>query len=645
MHKEEYEKAYKLAIKDFRIKTLKGMYPYLQVLDDILSYTDVSSEINLGLIDIHLDQIAGTKTAGRTNAFASNYMPLLPKGSEFATKWCSLYGAHLEEGIRDPVKVYEFMNRFYVLEGNKRISVLKYCNAVTVPAYVTRIMPAQDDSDESKIYYEFLDFYKKTEINYLNFSQPGGYIKITKLAGIGQDNVWTDTEKEQFRSSYIQFTKAFEKKGGNKLSLTLGDAFLLYINIYGYADLQSKDSATIQQEITKIWNDFVFYPQKPEVKLIMNVDKATEKKPLVKRILPITELLKIAFIHTKTAETSSWTYGHDLGRNHLEQALSGQVLTTPYFNADTPEKEADCFERAIADGNTVIFSTSPKLLETSVKYAIKYPKLKILNCSLNTSCKYLYTYYGRLYEAKFLIGAIAGIMSHSDKIGYIADYPIYGSIANINAFALGVKMVNPRIKIYLEWSKLKPESSKKNIEDIDISFVSGKDFITPEEGTATFGLYDRNNNKPVNLAMPVWNWGIFYEKTVKSMLNGTWKQEPPKGKNESINYWWGMSSGMIDVICSSHLPSGTAQLIELLKKAICSGEFNPFSGTIYSQDGIVEKSVPDSITAEEIVTMDWLADNIDGYIPAMSEFVEEAKPVVKVQGVAKAKTADGEILE
>lgn len=145
--------------------------------------------------------------------------------------------------------------------------------------------------------------------------------------------------------------------------------------------------------------------------------------------------------------------------------------------------------------------------------------------------------------------------------------------------------------------------------------------------------------------MPVWNWGIFYEKTVKSMLNGTWKQEPPKGKNESINYWWGMSSGMIDVICSSHLPSGTAQLIELLKKAICSGEFNPFSGTIYSQDGIVEKSVPDSITAEEIVTMDWLADNIDGYIPAMSEFVEEAKPVVKVQGVAKAKTADGEILE
>lgn len=645
MNREEYEKAYKLAIKDFRIKTLKGMYPYLQVLDDILSYTDVSSEINLGLVDIHLDQVAGTKTAGRTNAFASNYMPLLPKDSEFASKWCNLYTAHLEEGIRDPVKVYEFMNRFYILEGNKRISVLKYCNAVTVPAYVTRIMPVKDDSDESRVYYEFLDFYKKTEINYLNFSQLGSYVKICNLVGIATDKIWSDIEKEQFRSSYIQFTKAFEKKGGNKLSLTPGDAFLIYINIYGYSDLQSKDSSAIQQEITKIWNDFVFYPQKPEVKLIMNADdKVTEKKPIVKRILTNTEPLKIAFIYTKTAKTSSWTYGHDLGRSHLEQALAGKIITKSYFEADNPEKEADCFERAVADGNTVIFSTSPKLLDISVKYAFKYPKIKIINCSLNTNCKYLYTYYGRMYEAKFLIGIVAGIMSQSNKIGYIADYPIYGMIANINAFALGVKMVNPRMKIYLQWSKLKPELAKNNIEDISVSFISGKDFITPKEGLSKFGLYDKNDDSPVSLAMPVWNWGIFYEKIVKSILNGTWKQEQ-KGKNESINYWWGMSSGMIDVICSKRLPSGTMQLIELLKKSICSGEFNPFAGEIYSQDGLVKKSIPDGVTAEEIVTMDWLADNIIGSIPKMDDFIDDAKPVVQVQGVAKVKASDGETIQ
>ena len=635
---EEYEKAYRLALKDFRSKSSKGMHPYLQVLDEILSYTDVSSEINLGIVDIPIDQIVGTKTAGRTNAFASNFMPLLPGSSEFASKWCRLYDAHIEEGIREPVKVYEFMNRFYVQEGNKRVSVLKYCDAVTIPASVTRVIPKPDNSDESIIYHEFLDFYEKTQINYLNFSQKGSYAKITEQIGIEPEREWTIEEREQFRSTYIQFTNLFEKKGGNKLSLTYGDALLIYLNIYEYEDFPLKEYAEIQQEITKIWNDFVFYPQKPEVKLIMNADEVDEKMSIVGRILPqFSDPLKVAFIHTKTVETSSWTYGHDLGRGHLDQKLEGQVITQSYFEADTPEATADRFEQAIADGNTVIFTTSEKLLDISTKYAINYPKLKILNCSLNTSCKHLRTYYGRLHEAKFLIGAVAGVMSQSDKIGYIADYPIYGMIANINAFALGAKMVNPNIKVYLEWSKSKPEFSQKSMEDIKVSFISGKDFIKPGEGSAQFGLYNAENDELANLAVPVWNWGVFYETAVKSILNGTWKQELPKGKNESINYWLGMSSGMIDVICSNRLPSGTMQLIELLKKSICSGDFNPFSGTIYSQDGLVYNGAAEGITAEEIITMDWLADNIIGTIPTIDDLVDEAKPIVQVQGVAKAK--------
>lgn len=643
MNTEIYERVHKLAIKDFRHKTSKGMYPYLQVLDDILSYTHVATEVNLGLIDIPLDQVVGTKTAGRTNAFSSDYMPLLPPESEFAAKWCRLYDAQLEEGIREPVKVYEFMNRFYVMEGNKRVSVLKYCGAITIPAHVTRVIPEADDSDESKIYYEFLDFYDKTEINYLNFSQKGGYINITKQIGIEPERTWTALEREKFRSSYIQFTKIFEKRGGNKLSLTSSDAFGIYLDIYGYEDMQEKSSAEIQQEVIKIWNDFVYYPQKPEVKLIMDADRAAEKKPLVRHILPAgSELLKIAFIHTKTVETSSWTYGHDLGRNHLEQALGDQIEIRSYFQADTPEQETACLEQAIADGNTVLFTTSPRLLGESMKYAIKYPKLKILNCSLNTNCNHLRTYYGRLHEAKFLIGVIAGIMSQSDRIGYIADVPIYGMIADINAFARGAKMVNPNIKVALEWSKQKSELSAEERADIGVSFISGKDFIKPEEESAQFGLYELEGENLVNLAMPVWNWGIFYEKTVKSMLNGTWKQEAAKGKNESINDWWGMSSGMIDVICSKRLPSGTVRLIELLKKSICSGEFNPFGGTIYSQDGLVRDEDSGSITAEEIVTMDWLADNIIGSIPTMEELVEEARPIVQVQGVEKAKHLDGE---
>ena len=643
MNYEEYDSVYKLGLKDFRKQTSKGEYPYLQVLDEILSYTEIASEVNLGVVEIPIEQIVGTKTAGRTNAFASNFMPLLPADSEFAFKWCALYDAHLEEGIRDPVKAYEFMNRFYIEEGNKRVSVLKYCDAVTVPGVVTRIIPKLDDSEECKIYYEFLEFYKKTEINYLNFSQQGSYNKILEVLGLTGEEIISQEAKDLFHANYVQFTKAFEKKGGDKLSLTKGDAFLLYINIYGYDDIISKSSDELQAEITKMWNDFAFYPKKTEVKLIMDAEKEVEKVNLVRMILPMSmETIKIAFIHSKSVETSSWTYGHDLGSNHLKEVLGCKVDISSFFDTDTPEKEEEHFERAIAEGNTVIFTTSSKLLNVSTKYALKYPKLRILNCSLNTSNKHLRTYYGRLYEAKFLIGAIAGIMSPTNKVGYHADYPLFGTIANINAFALGAKMVNPNMKVYLEWPKLKKEFVKDHQEEMGLAFISGRDFIRPDENSGDFGLYSTDENGMHSLAMPVWNWGIFYEQIVRSMLNGTWKQELPKGKNESLNYWWGLSSGMIDVICSKRLPADTMKLIELLKKSICSGEFSPFSGRINTNEGTVYHDIPEEITAEEIITMDWLADNVIGFIPTMDQMEEDAKPIIQVQGVAKAKEPEAE---
>ncbi|MBR1742328.1 MAG: hypothetical protein IJ733_10785 [Lachnospiraceae bacterium] len=94
---------------------------------------------------------------------------------------------------------------------------------------------------------------------------------------------------------------------------------------------------------------------------------------------------------------------------------------------------------------------------------------------------------------------------------------------------------------------------------------------------------------------------------------------------------------MIDVICSKRLPEDTMRLIELLKRSICTGDFSPFSGRIQTNEGTVYHDIPEEITAEEIITMDWLADNVIGFIPTMDEMEEDAKPIIQVQGVAKAK--------
>ena len=116
----DYSGALKNGRRRYQDALQKGRYPYLPVLDDILSYTEIVSEVSLGVMDIPLEKIVGTKTEGRTRAFADNFMPLLPEKSEFGAKWAALYDHQIHEGIHDPIVAYEFMNKFYVQEGNKR---------------------------------------------------------------------------------------------------------------------------------------------------------------------------------------------------------------------------------------------------------------------------------------------------------------------------------------------------------------------------------------------------------------------------------------------------------------------------------------------------------------------------------------------
>ena len=114
MSDTEYGAALKLGKKQYQDAVAKGEYPYLPVLDDVLSYTDIVSTVSLGTMDIPLAKLVGTKTAERSNSFANNFMPLLPERSEFGIKWLNLYNHQVEDGIQDPIVAYEFMNRFYV---------------------------------------------------------------------------------------------------------------------------------------------------------------------------------------------------------------------------------------------------------------------------------------------------------------------------------------------------------------------------------------------------------------------------------------------------------------------------------------------------------------------------------------------------
>ena len=134
MSVQDYLSAVKIGKKEYHACVNKGTYPYLPVLEDIIDENSIDREVSLGSDQIPLRLVVGTCTAGRTTAFADNFMPILDWGTEFSAKWASLSDSQVNEGIRDDIKVYEYMNKFYVLEGNKRVSVLKYFKAVTVSA-------------------------------------------------------------------------------------------------------------------------------------------------------------------------------------------------------------------------------------------------------------------------------------------------------------------------------------------------------------------------------------------------------------------------------------------------------------------------------------------------------------------------------
>ena len=178
MSMSDYIKAQKMGKREYQSRMMHGQQPTLDVLDDILPSKGSYSEVSLGLVQIPMEQIVGTKTGGRSNAFASNFMPILKEDTEFASKWANLSTSHEKEGIREPIKAYEYMNKFYVIEGNKRVSVMKYFGAVSVPGEVIRIIPKRTKEKENLLYYEFLEFYELSKVNYIWFTKLGSFAKL-----------------------------------------------------------------------------------------------------------------------------------------------------------------------------------------------------------------------------------------------------------------------------------------------------------------------------------------------------------------------------------------------------------------------------------------------------------------------------------
>lgn len=639
----DYRKALKRGEQECRSALAHGRYPYITALEDFMEENRYTAEQHIGIKEIPLSMIAGTKTAGRQKAFSCGFMPILKEGSEFSAKWAQLYDIQAEEGFRDPIKVYEYLQRFYVQEGNKRVSVLKYLGATGIYADITRLLPRKGDDKEHKIYEEFLEFYEVAPIYGIYFSETGGYRKLAEMLNLSLEEPWDEETVREVRQAYELFGAVYEEKSGGKLSMTAGDALLIYLEVYGFDTLTTGIDTDVRKNVDAMWKEFLVETREDKIALV-ETPQEEAKGNVFMDIIKMTQTpaystknpLKIAFIYDRSVEDSRWVYTHELGRNSIEESFDGVVVTEKYENCDTEEAMASAVDEAVEKGAQMIFTVFPSQMNETLKAAVKYPKVHFLNCSVNLSSNAVRTYYGRMHEAKFIMGAIAASAAENHKIGYVADYPIYGTIAGINAFAIGAALVDPWAKIYLTWSTKADADWHKEMRELQVDVLSGPDNIKPHDVSRAYGIYKLDDDgNIVNLAAPVINWGRYYELIVQTVLNGTWDSAQVAEKNQAINYWYGMSAGVIDVILSDRISYYSVKLANMLKKAMVDARIQIFGGELHSQEGLVKPADNEGLTGEEIVNMDWLNDNVIGTVPSMEELVVQVQDVVSVSGVKK----------
>ncbi len=643
--REEYTAALNRGKKEYKELVAAGKCPHPAVLDTILGDQAYDIVQDLGIVEIPADRIVGTKSAGRISAFTPTFSPLLAMGTEFSIKWTLLCQDHIgDTGIREPIVCYEYLGNFYVQEGNKRVSVLRHFGATRIISSVKRILPKKSDEPRIRAYQEFLEFYKLSRLYTVQYRRPGDYAKLLAALDKSPADPWTEQERRAFQAYFLYFQNAFQALHTNE-DILPEEALLLWLTLHSYRDLGQMTDSEIKNSLGALWADVVAGSRKSQ--LATEPQTPADSKPgILSRIISSgPDHLNIAFVHQLDAVSSNWVQGHESGRRHIENVFGDTVTARSYFNANTAEEAEAVLQQAISDGAQVVFTTAPKLSRATLKMAVRYPKIQFFNCSVDQPYSSVRTYYGRIYEAKFITGAIAGAMAENDRIGYIASNPIFGVPASINAFALGAQLTNPRARIELRWSCCEGSPQAEFFRE-GIRVVSNRDVPTRNRiylefcNYGTYLLDDRG--EPVPLASPVWLWGNFYEQTVRSILSGS---KNDRSDPTAINYWLGMDSGVIGINLSTKLPVGVRAMADWLEKGISSRKLDPFARKIIAQDGSIRNTGEGSFTPEQLLHMNWLCENVNGCIPGFEDILPMSQPLVRELGIYRnaipaAKEAD-----
>lgn len=327
--------------------------------------------------------------------------------------------------------------------------------------------------------------------------------------------------------------------------------------------------------------------------------------------------VKVGFIYNGTKNDGGWSASHEAGRVDLEEALGVETM----FKEAVPEtQEVEKVARDMIDsGCNVIFSTSYGYMDYIERLSKEFPEVQFFQCSGNKVSDNLSSYYGRIEDARYLAGIVAGLATKSNQIGYVAAFEIPEVIREINAFTLGAQSVNPDVTVQVTWTHTWYDPAKEK-EAASALIDGGCDVISQHQNTA--GAQQAAEEKGVlsvgyhadmspaapkaNMTSAIWNWGPYYTETVQKIMDGTYTPEI---------YWEGLTEDVVDIApLTTNAPTESAEKVETAKQAILEGALNVFQGPIVDQEGSERVSAGEVLSDDGLLTCDWFVKGVIGEI-------------------------------
>jgi basic membrane protein A len=333
------------------------------------------------------------------------------------------------------------------------------------------------------------------------------------------------------------------------------------------------------------------------------------------------EPLKIGFVYVSPIGDAGWTFQHDTGRREMEKALGARV-TTKYVE-NVPEG-ADA-ERVIRDlaqsGHALIFTTSFGYMNPTLKVATAFPNVKFEHATGYKTAKNVGIYNARFYEGRYLAGIVAGKMTKTGVAGYVAAFPIPEVVMGINAFARGMRSVNPKAEVKVIWVNSWFDPGRET-EASNTLVSQGADVLTHHtdstaavqtaEAKKVYAIaYHSDMSKygpNAQLTAVTHHWGDYYTRVAQSAVDGKWQQD---------NVWGGIKEGMIKLApFNKVVPPDVVAMVKKAEGEIAAGKLNPFTGPMKTNEGREVLAAGKTITDADLSKMDYYVEGVVGKLPS-----------------------------